>query len=68
MKEPELVGIAQMVILKAPERICCMGLGSCVAIFLYDDLTKIGGVVHVLLPESPQGGEHRQASTLTRQS
>lgn len=55
MKEPELVGIAQMVILKAPERICCMGLGSCVAIFLYDDLTKIGGVVHVLLPKAPRG-------------
>lgn len=55
MKEPELVGIAQIVVLKAPERICCMGLGSCVAIFLYDATTKIGGVAHVLLPKAPHG-------------
>lgn len=55
MKEPELVGIAQMVVLKAPERICCMGLGSCVAVFLYDATTKTGGVAHILLPKAPQG-------------
>ncbi len=53
MKEPELVGIAQMVVLRSPERICCMGLGSCVAVFLYDPTTKVGGVVHVLLPRAP---------------
>jgi len=53
MKEPELVGIAQMVVLKAPERICCMGLGSCVAVFHYAPTTKTGGVVHVLLPRAP---------------
>jgi chemotaxis protein CheD len=55
MNEPELVGIAQMVVTKAPERICCMGLGSCVAVFLYDPTTKVGGVAHVLLPRAPQG-------------
>lgn len=55
MTEPELVGIAQMTVTKAPERICCMGLGSCVAVFLYDPTTKIGGVAHVLLPRAPQG-------------
>jgi len=57
MKEPELVGIAQMAVTKAPEQICCMGLGSCVAVFLYDPTTKVGGVVHVLLPRAPQGAK-----------
>lgn len=55
MKEPELAGIAQIVVQKAPERICCMGLGSCIAIFLYDASTKTGGVAHVLLPKAPPG-------------
>lgn len=54
MNEPELVGIAHMVVTKAPERICCMGLGSCIAVFLYDPSTKVGGVVHVLLPRAPK--------------
>jgi chemotaxis protein CheD len=55
MKEPELVGIAQIVVAKCPERICCMGLGSCIAVFIYDPTTKIGGVAHVLLPKAPKG-------------
>jgi chemotaxis protein CheD len=55
MKEPELVGIGQMIVAKAPERICCMGLGSCVAVFLHDPTVKVGGVVHVLLPRAPHG-------------
>jgi len=55
MKEPEMVGIAQMAVAKAPERICCLGLGSCVAVFLYDATTKVGGVVHILLPRAPPG-------------
>lgn len=55
MSGPELVGIGQIVVAKAPERICCMGLGSCVAIFLYDPVAKIGGVAHALLPRAPRG-------------
>lgn len=55
MSEPELVGIAQMATARAPERICCMGLGSCVAVFLYDPKAHLGGVVHVLLPRAPPG-------------
>jgi chemotaxis protein CheD len=55
MNEPELVGIAQMAVAKAPQQICCMGLGSCVAVFLYDPTTKVGGVAHALLPRAPLG-------------
>lgn len=54
MNEPVLVGIAQIVVTRAPERICCMGLGSCVAVFLYDPINKVGGVVHALLPRAPR--------------
>ncbi len=53
MREPILVGISQSAVAKAPELICCMGLGSCVAVFLYDPQIKLGGVVHILLPRAP---------------
>lgn len=55
MNDAKLVGIAQYAVAKAPEQICCLGLGSCVGAFLYDSGTKIGGVVHVLLPRAPDG-------------
>lgn len=57
MNDPTLVGIAQLAIAKAPEQLCCLGLGSCVAVFLYDSELKLGGVVHVLLPKAPQNHE-----------
>lgn len=53
MSEPKTVGIGQIVVSRAPEQICCLGLGSCVAVFLYDPEAKIGGVLHILLPKAP---------------
>jgi len=52
----------------APEQIVCLGLGSCVAIILYDPVARIGGVVHVLLPKSPIkcDSEEKYADTGTR--
>jgi chemotaxis protein CheD len=32
-----------------------VGLGSCVAIVIYDTLSKVGGLAHVLLPEAANG-------------
>jgi len=45
-----------------------LGLGSCVAIILYDPVARIGGVVHVLLPKSPIkcDSEEKYADTGTR--
>jgi len=57
MTDSVLVGIAQIAVAKAPERMSCMGLGSCVAVFIYDSVAKIGGVVHVLLPKAPQNAK-----------
>lgn len=57
-----------MAVCHAPEQIVCLGLGSCVAIILYDPVSRIGGVVHVLLPKSPIKGdsEEKYADTGTR--
>ena len=44
------VRVADYAVGKAPIVISTIGLGSCVAIAIYDRLTRIGGMAHVLLP------------------
>lgn len=53
MIEANVVGIAQIAICHAPEQLICLGLGSCVAVILYDPGIRTGGIVHVLLPHAP---------------
>jgi chemotaxis protein CheD len=57
MNDSELVGIAQLSLTKAPNGLSCLGLGSCIAVFLYDPHLKMGGVLHALLPKAPD--EHQ---------
>jgi len=49
------IGIAEQVVSRAPDRLVTLGLGSCVGLVLYDPVTKIGGMVHIMLPCAPQG-------------
>jgi len=46
------VGMAELDICKSPDGISTLGLGSCVGVVLRDPGTKIGGMVHVMLPDS----------------
>ena len=46
------VGISDVNIVKAGKTIRTSGLGSCVGIVLYDEFKKIGGMVHIMLPDS----------------
>lgn len=46
------VGIAQWGVARGNTRIVTLGLGSCVGIALYDAGTQIGGLAHIMLPES----------------
>jgi chemotaxis protein CheD len=46
------VGIADLNIVKAPNIIRTSGLGSCVGVVLYDSKLDIGGLAHVMLPDS----------------
>lgn len=46
------VGIADMNIVKDGTTIRTSGLGSCVGVVLYDDYKKIGGMVHIMLPDA----------------
>ena len=48
------VGMADLNICKAPDMITTLGLGSCIGIALYDPVVKIGGLAHIMLPDSRQ--------------
>lgn len=48
------VGIAEYKITKDPGRLITLGLGSCVGVSLYDPGSKIGGLLHLMLPDSTQ--------------
>lgn len=45
-----LIGIAELNVIKAPDKISTLGLGSCCGVTLYDKGTKVCGMVHVMLP------------------
>jgi chemotaxis protein CheD len=46
------VGMADMNVCKSPDVLTTLGLGSCVGVVLYDGITKIAGLAHVMLPDS----------------
>ena len=48
------VGMADLSIAKEPDILTTLGLGSCVGIALYDPSTKVGGLAHIMLPDSTQ--------------
>lgn len=51
---PEIypVGMAEMRIARSPDILATYGIGSCVIVAMYDPKTKIGGVAHIMLPDS----------------
>jgi chemotaxis protein CheD len=50
------IGIAEHKVAQAPDRVATLGLGSCVGLVLYDPVSKIGGMVHIMLPTAPKDG------------
>ncbi|MDF2928636.1 chemotaxis protein CheD [Anaerospora sp.] len=54
MAELIKVGMADYKVGRYPASLISYGLGSCVGIALYDPVTKIGGLAHIMLPDSKQ--------------
>ena len=52
MGEVIKVGMADLKTAKAPNTLTTLGLGSCIGLTLYDPVTKIGGLLHYMLPDS----------------
>lgn len=54
MSELIKVGMADYKVGQNPNSLISYGLGSCVGIAMYDPVTKIGGLAHIMLPDSTQ--------------
>lgn len=50
-----LVGMAEIQTVKGAGQLTCLGLGSCIGLCGYDPVTKVAGMVHVMLPEAFAG-------------
>lgn len=46
------VGISEYGVAAHPDTLMTIGLGSCVGIAIYDPLKKVGGLSHIMLPDS----------------
>lgn len=54
MSEIIKVGMADLNVCLAPDKLITLGLGSCIGICLYDSEKKIAGMAHIMLPSSEQ--------------
>lgn len=54
MSEIIKVGMADLKTCKSPDGVTTLGLGSCVGIAIRDPIAKVGGLAHVMLPDSTQ--------------
>jgi chemotaxis protein CheD len=51
------VGMGEIKVTESPNIISAVGLGSCIAVTLYDKFTKIGGLAHVVLPSIKEAND-----------
>lgn len=55
------VGMAQLLVAKAPAVMRSTGLGSCLGIILYDPFSLVGGMAHAMLPRHRPGRADNKA-------
>ncbi|MGK0465774.1 chemotaxis protein CheD [Clostridium sp.] len=48
------VGISDLNVAYSPDKLITVGLGSCVGIAIYDKSLALGGLAHIMLPDSSQ--------------
>lgn len=46
------VGMGEIAVAQAPGELVALGLGSCIGICMYDPQLKLGGLAHIMLPDS----------------
>ena len=56
MSKTVTVGISDLNVVKAPDTLVTYALGSCVGICMYDPVTKVAGLSHIMLPSSSLTG------------
>lgn len=51
--ESQVAGLGEMKFATGSGQIACLGLGSCICLYLYDPRVKVAAVAHVMLPAAP---------------
>ncbi len=54
MSEVIKVGMAAMAVCSGDDAVTTVGLGSCIGIALRDPVTAVGGLAHIMLPDSTE--------------
>lgn len=52
MAQPIHVGMADLVVSKHPAALITLGLGSCIGLVIFDQVSRTAGMVHIMLPDS----------------
>lgn len=52
MGEMIKVGMGDLKACRCPDSLTTLGLGSCIGVALYDPVTKVSGLLHLMLPDS----------------
>lgn len=52
------IGIADLAVCSGDDAVTTLGLGSCIGIAIRDPATGIGGLVHIMLPDSKEISNH----------
>lgn len=61
------VSIGELVVSKNPEdTLVAYGLGSCVAVSMYDPITKVAGMIHSLLPQASKTNNTNGSKTMAK--
>ena len=47
-----VLGMADLMVIRAPVKLITLGLGSCIGLVVYDSTAKIAGMAHIMLPNS----------------
>ena len=55
MPERIVVPLGEFAAVAAPGELAAVGLGSCVAVTLWDPEARVGGLAHIILPSAPPG-------------
>jgi chemotaxis protein CheD len=59
-----VANLGEIKISRDPEvTISCLGVGSCIALCMYDPGTCVGGVAHIVLPFSTNGTQSKENAT-----
>ena len=62
MRESVVIGMGELRVSRSPQVVLsCIGLGSCIAVCMYDGTTGVGGLVHVVLPKHDGRSDHDRA-------